>query len=68
MGLNGQNLWLILQQNWIHFSWLTGETPETFNILVQRIERNFLNMYNIGRSPAIDFRNQVLLKCCNIIH
>ena len=59
--LLGQDMWTILERNWVHFFWLTGETPDTLRILVQRLQFHFLPHLHIGRQQAIDFRNQVCL-------
>ena len=59
IGLNGQNLWNFLDRNWIHFFWLTGETPDTLNILVECLRNIYYVQNHLGRPPAIDFRNQV---------
>ena len=53
------DLWGILETNWTHFFWLTGETPATLQIIVNRIQTLFRQQVNLGRPQILDFRNQV---------
>ena len=65
----GMDVWASLEQNWVHFFWLTGETPQTLTILVNTLRnRNFVHL-RLGRIPSIDFRNQVSgmeIKICHL--
>ena len=45
--------------NWLHFFWLTGETPPSLQILVNRMEQIYRNLVNNGRPEILSFRNQV---------
>ena len=56
-------MWLNLQQNWNHFYWLTGETPQTMQILVNAIDRKFFVHRHYGRNCSLDLRNQVCDIC-----
>ena len=56
---NSQDLWMLLQRNWINFFWLTGETPQTLSILVNKLRNNFHTFNNLGCNSVLDFRNQV---------
>ena len=55
--------WNNLARNWTDFFWLTGETPDTLNLLVQLVRANLRNVrgrnFRRGRRPALTFRNQV---------
>ena len=58
---NPQNsdVWIVLEKNWKDFYWLTGETPETLRILVQRMSTRFRYVRQMGRRSALDFPNKV---------
>ena len=62
MRVISRDLWATLEQNWVHFFWLTGESPQTLNALVVRLRNLFFVHNNFGRNPIIDFRNQVSIK------
>ena len=53
------DLWGVLEQNWVHFFWLTGETPQTLRTLVNKIEGVFFVHLSLGRNRKLDFHNQV---------
>ena len=55
------DVWINLERNWLHFYWLTGETPHTLSILVDKLNENFDLNYDIGRPQCITVRNQVNL-------
>ena len=55
----GIDVWANLEQNWMNFFWLTGETPQTLAILVHVLSHIHLQQNHTGRPPALDFRNQV---------
>ena len=57
--MNGQDVCYQLQQNWVNFFWLTGETLDTFNILVDRLRTRFDVRNNFGCDPALNLPNQV---------
>ena len=57
--LFNSDVWCKLERNWMHFFWLTGETPEPLSILVERIKIKFLHINANGPVSAIDIRNQV---------
>ena len=52
-------MWLHLNQNWLNFFWLTGETPGTLNALVNQLEDRFMHYFLKGRECKLDLRNQV---------
>ena len=53
-----RDVWALLETNWDHFYWLTGETPHTMLILVEAM-RNRVPRRRFGRPQVLDFRNQV---------
>ena len=53
------NVWDKLQTNWLHFFWLTGETPRTLQQLVHELQAKFQPYVTQGRKSILDFRNQV---------
>ena len=69
-----RDFWLNLEQNWTDFYWLTGETPDTLNLLTNQIwayrRRIVGRWFRKGRRPAMTFRNQVKIyvqyKLCHI--
>ena len=58
---DSRDVWSNLQSNWVHFFWMTGETPHTLSNLVQELEKEFEPHYRCGRKCYLDFRNQVCL-------
>ena len=52
-------MWEKMEQNYLHFFWLTGETPETLTNLVERIKRDFLPYTKPGPNGSLDVRNKV---------
>ena len=54
-----KNLWITLERNWIHFFWLTGETPPSLRSLVHEIETIFFTFYTKGKGRKLDVANQV---------
>ena len=54
-----KDVWNLLQNNWKHFYWLTGETPHSLNILVNRVQANYFPQIQRGRTTGLDFKNQV---------
>ena len=60
--LYSSDVWINMQRNWTHFFWLTGETPDTLSILVQRLIAKFISFWSKGPESMIDFRNQVSLQ------
>ena len=59
-----RDLWQQLQKNWTFFFWLTGESPPTFQLMVDEIEREFSPNVHNGRPPILDFQNQVSYDEC----
>ena len=57
---NHHDVWRTLSQNWNHFYWLTGETPDTLNIIVQGLRSNFFRLHQ-HRNNALNLHNKVLL-------
>ena len=63
------DVWLNILRNWNHFFWLTGEFPDTLQLVVSKIERRFFHHYPRGRRASLSVRNQVIkdisysLKC-----
>ena len=51
--------WQNLAKNWVHFFWLTGETPDTLSMIVSRLRRQFHRIENPQRREALSTRNQV---------
>ena len=41
------------------FFWLTGETPQTLTILINRIESKYINYSKYGPENNLDLRNKV---------
>ena len=54
-----RDVWELLENNWNNFFWLTGETPNTLQLVVDQIERNFYPYVNRGRKTKLDLWNQV---------
>ena len=59
LNFNPRDVWSRLQNNWIYFYWLTGETPQTLSIIVRKLQNNIWHFNNLGRNSALDLRNQV---------
>ena len=57
--VNNMDVWQNMETNWSHFFWLTGETPETLQILINRIEVKFLNYRTYGPDSTLSIRKQV---------
>ena len=57
-----RDVWQLLQTNWNHFFWLTGETPDTLRNMITKIERRFNPNVERGCKSLLDMRNQV----CNL--
>ena len=57
--VHNRDVWINLEQNWSHFFWLTGETPQTLEILINRVESKFLNCRNSGPDSNLNLRNKV---------
>ena len=57
--LHQTDVWNNLAQNWMHFFWLSGETPNTLFTLVQEIEGRHLNYFHKGRPSKLSLKNQV---------
>ena len=54
-----RDLWRNLERNWLHFFWLTGETPNSLAHLVNVLENEFFPYMTAGRNPILNTRNQV---------
>ena len=54
-----KDLWNLLQNNWTHFFWLTGETPHTLLNIVEAVERIYFPITTRGRKTVLDLKNQV---------
>ena len=52
-------MWQQLENNWVNFFWLTGETPSTLAIIVNRIANINNPFVARGRPLCLDLRNQV---------
>ena len=61
--VNNCDVWNKLSHNWDHFSWLTGETPDTLNILIDRLKARINLCRKRGRLSPISTRNQVCVLC-----
>ena len=59
-GHRTRDVWATLERNWSFFFWLTGETPPTLQLIVDRIQLNLLPQMHRGHAPLIDFRKQVI--------
>ena len=57
---NRHDVWNELRQNWSHFYWLSGETPDTMSLIVQGLRDNYFQFHQ-HRNNALNFHNQVLL-------
>ena len=62
-----RDVWNLLECNWLHFFWLTGESPATLSVMVNRIEQLFLPQIQTGRVHSLSFRNQVRYIMFNIL-
>ena len=54
------DVWENLATNWTHFYWLTGETPESLQLLVQRLRQIYF-IRPMHRNCKLTFCNQILL-------
>ena len=54
------DVWTNLSKNWDHFFWLTGETPDTLQILINRLHNRINLCRRRGRLSPISKRNQVI--------
>ena len=62
--LNGNyDVWANLQNNRTDSFWLTGETPDTLNVLVRKLENIYRNIFRI-RKGVLDFRKKVSSSLC----
>ena len=52
-------MWAYLETNWTFFFWLTGETPNSLQSIVNGVQREYLPTIQRGRGKILDFRNQV---------
>ena len=52
------DVWSNLETNWTDFFWLTGETPDTLNVLVGKLHTIYTNVFPMRRG-VLDFRNKV---------
>ena len=57
--VQNKDLWTMLENNWNHFFWLTGETPVTLLNLVNTVQRTFYPNTDRGRKKVLNFQNQV---------
>ena len=55
-----EDVWNNLSRNWNHFYWLTGENPDTLNIVVQRLRARFPQINRRRRQVITTFPNQVI--------
>ena len=62
--LHNNDVWMNMQQNWSHFFGLTGETPETLQVLVHRVSAKFENCKMYGPDTKLDLRNKVSRTLC----
>ena len=53
------DVWSNLERNWIHFFWLTGETPHSLSKLVEKLEPIYNSHSTPGKDSALDFKNKV---------
>ena len=53
------DVWRLLESNWTHFFWLTGETPVTLQGLVDALENHYYPYIYRGHRTLLDFHNQV---------
>ena len=58
-----RDVWHKLETNWIHFFWMTGETPQSLSQLAYQLERKFEPHVTSGRKSNLDFRNKVCSFC-----
>ena len=52
-------MWSNLEENWSHFFWLIGETPDTLTILINRIEAKYINCSSYGPESNLNLKNKV---------
>ena len=53
------DVWQLLERNWSHFFWLTGETPNSLSAIVTDVQNMYYPYIFRGRRTLLDFRNQV---------
>ena len=58
-GYRRTDVWASLERNWSNFFWLTGETPGSLQVIVNRLTAIYLPQVARGRAENIDFCNQV---------
>ena len=56
------DVWRKLSTNWDHFFWLTGETPDTLDVIIDRLHHRMNIHRRCGRISFMSTRNQVRLK------
>ena len=59
------DVWRNLTQNWDHFFWLSGETPQTLDILVRTVKGRFPLVTRKGRISCLTIHNQVFAEACS---
>ena len=57
--MNDTDVWRKLSSNWNHFFWLTGETPDTLDVLIDRLKARMNVFRRTGRISFMTTRNQV---------
>ena len=62
------DVWTALSKNWDHFFWLTGETPDSLRILMNRIDGRIGLCRRRGRLSPMSKENQVKDVPCEYIH
>ena len=60
--ISKSDVWVNLSKNWDHFFWLTGETPDSLQILLNRIQARVNLCRKRGRMSPMSHRNQVKLE------
>ena len=53
------DVWRKLSRNWEHFFWLTGETPDTLDVIIDRLQHRMNIFRRCGRISFMSTRNQV---------
>ena len=54
-------MWSVLEENWNHFFWLTGEIPPTLNDAVNDVSA-IVTCRKSGKQNVLSLRNQVWME------
>ena len=57
--LENKDVWANMECNWVHFFWLTGETPKTLMSMVKNIDQQYFHQFQMIEAGKTDLKNQV---------